>query len=208
MEVTSANNSLPDVERQIPREIGRMKMSTTKVGKYELMNPDDMFDALIKSIKAGANSYPFAFEFDLLKHFGWLQIENAAFSEKIKEGFYDRREMTEKEKQWVERYLSQLATASGAFGSYPIARELMAESWNYSRGARTLNERMLENVGDPDMTSLEMAVMGCESVLSHRRDKKMNFRNGPGGVKSSVMAPVVSSLPYQLLHRLARRACR
>ena len=149
-------------------------MSTTKTDKYELMDHHDLFDALVKSIIAGVNSYPFTFEFDLLKRFGWLDIESAAFSVKVGKNSFERRKMSKKEKQLVEMYLSQLATASGGFGSYPQSRELMAESWNYRRGARTLDERMLEKVGDPDMTGPEILVMGIESGLSHHRDKKMN----------------------------------
>jgi hypothetical protein len=141
---------------------------------YELMSHEDQFDALVKSIKAGAKSNPFKFEFDVLKRFGWLEIESAAFSEKVREGIYTRRKMTEKEEQRVEMYLSQLATASGSFGSYPNHRELMAEGWNYARGAGTLDDRMLENVGDPDMTGREMMVMGAEQIVSRHRDKSVN----------------------------------
>ena len=82
--------------------------------------------------------------------------------------------MTEKEEHRMEAYLSQLATTSGSFGSYPNHRELMAESWNYARGAGTLDERTLEDVGDPDMTGREMALMGCEFIVSHSEDPKVN----------------------------------
>jgi hypothetical protein len=150
-------------------------MSTVLTAQYELMSHEDLFAALIKSIKAGAETNPMTFEFDLLKRFGWLDIESAAFSEKVREGFYDRRKMTEKEEQRMEKYLSQLCVAAGSFGSYPRHRELFAESWNYARGAGTLDERALENVGDPDMTGLEMAMMGCEAVVSEgSRRERMN----------------------------------
>jgi hypothetical protein len=141
--------------------------------RYELLSHEDLFAALVKSIKAGAETNPMTFEFDLLKRFGRLQIESAAFSEKVREGFFDRRKMTEKEEQRMEKYLSQLCVAAGLFGSYPNHRELFAESWNYCRGAGTLDERALENVGDPDMTGREMALMGCEMMLSHK-DQKPN----------------------------------
>jgi hypothetical protein len=144
--------------------------------RYELMSHEDLFAALVKSIKAGAETNPMTFEFDLLKRFGWLDIESAAFSQKVREHCYDRRKMTEKEEQRMEKYLSQLCVAAGSFGSFPNHRELMAESWNYARGAGTLDERALENVGDPDMTGLEMAIMGCEAVVSEgsRRERMKN----------------------------------
>jgi hypothetical protein len=138
---------------------------TTKPVNYELMSHDDLFDALIKSIKAGTQSNPMTFEFDLLKRFPWSAIETAAFCEKEKEREYGRREMTEEERRRVENYLSQLATAARGFGCYPNQRELMAESWNISLGAGTLDGRMLDELGDPNMSPLDMAVMGCESAI-------------------------------------------
>jgi hypothetical protein len=149
-------------------------MSTVVNDKYELMSHEDLFDALIKSIRAGAETNPMTFEFDLLKRFGWLDIESAAFSEKVREGLYNRRKMTEKEEQRMEKYLSQLCVAAGSFGSYPCHRELFAESWNYARGAGTLDERTLEDVGDPEMTGLEMMLMGCESLVSSFEDPKVH----------------------------------
>jgi hypothetical protein len=77
--------------------------------------------------------------------------------------------MTEKEQRRVEKYLSQLCVAAGSFGSYPNHREEFIESWSYARGAGTLDERMLGDVGDPDMTGREMMMMGAESIASHHR---------------------------------------
>ena len=61
-------------------------MSTVVNDKYELMSHEDYFDALVKSIRAGVEATPMTFEFDLLKRFGWLEIESAAFNEKVREG--------------------------------------------------------------------------------------------------------------------------
>jgi hypothetical protein len=102
------------------------------------------YEKLIEAIRLGSSSEPFTFDFKLLKQFGWLDIESAAFSYKKEEGFYDRREMSKEEEDRVERYLCQLAHASHCHGGkYNTYREHIAESWNIAFGADTLDGELI-----------------------------------------------------------------